>query len=246
MKFLSTLVFVVLAIFGAAAQTAKGFSPYLASPPKVKVVVLKGDKPGIGVRIEIYREIENGESSIWSGVTDANGTVLPPDLPLGRCRIFADSGEYAAGLTLDIQRGGQQNAEFRLQLTPTPMEMSSVSAQTGEARPIDVQELRGVVADPNWAVIPKAQLTLQGKKDETYREIQSVQTDERGRFDFGKQAPGAYRINIVAPAGFCRVVIEVKLSEKGWSGLRVAIPVAAYDAHPGNCGHALKIEQIQE
>jgi hypothetical protein len=115
---------------------------------------------------------------------------------------------------------------------------------SSHGRLIEVKSLRGVVADPIWAVIPKVQVTLQERSGEMFRDIRSVATDGEGKFDFGRIAPGRYRLTFAGPRGFCRLTIPVLLSAKGWAGFKLALPIAASDTCPGYCEESSRFEEL--
>ena len=110
-------------------------------------------------------------------------------------------------------------------------------------QPIEMKHLRGVIADPMWAVMVKQQVTLQAQHGKDFSDIKSVQTDEEGRFDFGEIRRGTYRI-FTTRRNFCQVLIPVRLAKRGWAGLRVAVPVAASDTYAGYCSDNTRIEQL--
>jgi hypothetical protein len=91
-------------------------------------------------------------------------------------------------------------------------------------------------------VIPKAHVTLQKPKGEGFQDIEMAVTDERGRFEFAKTPHDTYRVLVVAPRGFCQVAIPVKLSGRGWDGLKLAVPIAATHT---SCDDRLKIEGLE-
>jgi hypothetical protein len=115
------------------------------------------------------------------------------------------------------------------------------------ARPaVGLSKIRGYVADPTWARIPKAKLILQRKQGSVFQDVESLESDHQaGQFDFGKVSPGIYRLLIRAP-GFCEPSVPVKLSAKGWSGLRIAVPVAISDDLSGHCEKELKLQRLEE
>ena len=105
--------------------------------------------------------------------------------------------------------------------------------------------VRGIVADPTSAVMPNAALVLQKRKRDGFRDVQSIKSDQTGRFDFGENSPGIYRLIASAP-GFCRIYIPVEISRKGWASLKIVIPVGTTDTPTGYCPSKAKLEKLDE
>jgi hypothetical protein len=118
-----------------------------------------------------------------------------------------------------------------------------IQARTTVRPTIELSHIRGYLADPTWARIPKARIVLQKKKGVVLGDVQSIGSNQLGEFDFGKKPPGSYRL-IVRTRGFCEITIPIKLSGNGWPGLRIALPLGATDTPSGYCDEQLKIERL--
>ena len=88
-------------------------------------------------------------------------------------------------------------------------------------------------------------VTLQEPNGDSFRDVKSLATDGTGKFDFGKVAAGKYRMVFSGPRGFCHVTVPSKLSEKGWGGFKLVLPVAASDSCPEDCDERVKIDEAE-
>ena len=120
-----------------------------------------------------------------------------------------------------------------------------VQPQTSIRATVAISHIRGYLADPTWARIPNAVITLQKKEASVFVDVQSVDSSPTGQFDFGKKSPGIYQL-VTNVRGFCRITLPIRLSEEGWSGLRIALPVSVTDTPSGYCDDRLKIERLEE
>jgi hypothetical protein len=109
---------------------------------------------------------------------------------------------------------------------------------------VELSHIRGYVADPIWARIPNAAITLQKKKAGVFVDVQSIESSSNGEFDFGKKSSGIYQL-VASVRGFCQITLPIRVSEKGWPGLRIALPASASDTPSGYCEDRLKIERIE-
>ncbi len=116
--------------------------------------------------------------------------------------------------------------------------------QTSISPAVEVSHIRGYVADPVAARIPNAVITLQKKKAGVFVHVQSIESSPTGEFDFGKKFVGIYQL-VASARGFCQIAFAIKVSERGWQGLRIALPIAVTDTSSGG-GHGFKIEQLKE
>jgi hypothetical protein len=108
---------------------------------------------------------------------------------------------------------------------------------------VELSHIRGYLADSIWARIPMAKIILHKKKADAFFDVRSAESNERGEFDLGEASSGLYRL-IVSARGFCEVTIPIRVSGKGWPGLRMALPVGVSDAPSGYCEKNLKIERL--
>jgi hypothetical protein len=120
-----------------------------------------------------------------------------------------------------------------------------VQPQTSIRPTVEIPHIRGYLADPTWARIPNAVITLQKKKAGAFIDVQSIDTGPGGEFDFGKKRPGIYQL-VATIRGFCPITLPIRISEKGWPGLRIALPVSGSDTPSGYCEDRLKIERLEE
>ncbi len=110
--------------------------------------------------------------------------------------------------------------------------------------PIWVKSVTGVVTDATGAVIPKVQIVLQAKKGKTLADVEEVQTDSMGISSRAHET-GEYRLVVAGPKGFCRLSLPVWISEKGWSGFTLTLPVTATDTCQAYCDERARIEEIK-
>lgn len=120
-----------------------------------------------------------------------------------------------------------------------------VRPQTSIRPIVAISHIRGYLADPILARIPNAAITLQKKKSGVFVDVQSVESGPTGEFDFGKRSPGIYQL-VASARGFCRISLPLRVSENGWPGLRIALPVSVSDTPSGYCDDRLKIERLEE
>jgi len=111
--------------------------------------------------------------------------------------------------------------------------------------PIWVKSVAGVVIDETGAVIPKTQVILQPKQGKTFVNLEDVQTGSVGKFSMGEHQTGEYRLVVRGPKGFCRLSLPVTITEKGWSGFTLTLPVAATDTCQSYCDQRARIEEMK-
>ncbi len=119
-----------------------------------------------------------------------------------------------------------------------------VQSQTSIRWNVEITRIRGYLADPTGARIPDAVVTLQEKKAGAFVGVQSVASSPSGEFDFGKKSLGIYQL-VASAEGFCRITLPIRVSEKGWPGLRITLPVGVTDTPSGYCDEKLKIERLE-
>jgi hypothetical protein len=131
----------------------------------------------------------------------ADGTILTKDCPVGlravKRRLARAAGAAltallslaasAAGQTWT--RAGRRNIG-ELSGAHMPRASTRLNPQEGRAT------CRGIVIDPNQAVIPGAEVTLVNEKTK-YKRV--VKSDEEGQFKFGLLEPGLYTLKIESP-----------------------------------------------
>jgi hypothetical protein len=111
--------------------------------------------------------------------------------------------------------------------------------------PIWVKSVAGVVTDATGAVIPKVKIVLQETKGKNFVDIEEVQTDSMGEFSSRAHKTGEYRLVVAGPKGFCRLSLPVWISEKGWSGFALTLPVTATDTCQAYCEERARIEEMK-
>jgi hypothetical protein len=92
--------------------------------------------------------------------------------------------------------------------------------------------------------MPNAVITLKKKKAGAFVNVQSVESSPAGEFDLGEKSPGIYQL-VASVRGFCRITLPIRVSEKGWPGLRIGLPVGVTDTPSGYCDEKLKIERLE-
>ena len=130
-------------------------------------------------------------------------------------------------------------------LTHTQRVEVPVQPQTSIRPTVEVSHIRGYLADPiEGKIIPHAVIALQEKKAGVFVDVQSIESNQRGEFDFGKESSGIYQL-VASARGFCLIAFPIRVSKKGWPGLRVALPIRATGPSWGSC-RGLKVERLEE
>jgi hypothetical protein len=228
------LVIVALGIAtgSAAANTVVKVTVQVCSPsPNVAIAVTQLGKSVPGAKLDIYREIENGERPSWTGVTDKHGVAKPPELRPGKYRVVADSGRLEATMFLTVTDDAAPQARCEIKLTP-PDASQTFSALARQAVSIRVREFRGVVQDDFGAVIPHTKIRVLRKKSPDDGDLASTQSDERGQFLLPLRE-GTY-LAVFEFAGFKRQVVGITVAKNGWEAflLTMAIYGSATNAPP--------------
>ena len=107
-----------------------------------------------------------------------------------------------------------------------------------------VSHIRGYLANPIAARIPNAVITLQKQKAGVFVDVQSIESSSTGEFDFGKKSLGVYQL-VARARGFCQIAFPITVSESGWLGLRIALPIAFTGPSSGGC-HGFKIGPLKD
>jgi hypothetical protein len=112
--------------------------------------------------------------------------------------------------------------------------------------PVEVMQVRGVVVDATGAVIRDVRVEIRKQTGKESKKIDSLQTNEAGRLESRHLATGAYHLDVMGPRGFCRIVIPIKISETGWRGFRLTLPISATDTCPSYCQNRYRLEKAEE
>jgi len=122
----------------------------------------------------------------------------------------------------------------------------STQPENGLARrqSIKVSHIRGVVADENRTVIRRVKVTLQKAKGDGSVEVEKLETNGVGRFDFSGVPAGKYRLIFQSP-GFCPASVPVEVSSTGWDAFRLTMTVAAMDSNLP-CDDKYKAENLDK
>ena len=112
-----------------------------------------------------------------------------------------------------------------------------------QRKPQGVKELKSVIIDENLAIIPKVKVQLQERNGDSFRDLEIVETDSSGRFNFERSNWNNYRLAITR-FGFCPAMIPLNHSKLGFKGIRLTLPIAASDTCPEYCEKRLKIGKM--
>ena len=186
------LVMIALVVRGGACSV---FYPEVRVGPNFRVRVENHGSPVTGLRVEM-RGYAGGNPIIAE--TDKNGFAMFRGVRPGSYHLSADhDAGIPDGANLEVKPDGPTNATV-------PLRWPSIA-------PISVRSAKGTIRGPDylpWQAQDKLSLDLlQGINGRTLR---SLQTDERGEFNFGDAAPGQYFLS-VKPSGLW-----------GWSGEQIA------------------------
>ena len=185
-----------ICIFVFAAAGISGANTYVgpripnsscSSSPNLVVTVLSSTEVAKGVRVDIYREVENGERMAWTGVTASGGTVSPPALSPGIYRVAADAGDRSGEMSLLVGHfEGTTRCDLKVGL-PYGTETETKLAQPSE---VQLKDFRGVVVDEKGILIPHVIVRiLRNGSAEGY--LAQSQSDDKGKFEFHVDA-GSY------------------------------------------------------
>jgi hypothetical protein len=210
----------VFAISYAPATTMVVVPLYRPSSPNIDLAVTQGSKYLKGVRVDLYRETENGETQFWTALSNESGLVSPPELPDGKYRIFAASEKREAILYLEVSRDRQQGNRFALDLV-RPDRLDAAAETPIAAR---LQDFDGVVQDENQAVISKVEIEVLRKGSIDEDDVARIESRDRGQFSVHLET-GTY-IAVFRRPGFANVVLPFEIQGKGWKGLKLTMQIA--------------------
>ena len=217
----------IAAVGTAAASTyvGPGAIPSCSSSPELTLSVTSSGKWASGVRVDIYRKIENGERLFWTGLTASDGTAKPSALPVGEYRIFADAGDRGGMMSLLV---GQFKGTTRCALSiGIPISLDSGTSTPEEPSKLQLKEFRGVVVDQKKIPIPHVIVrVLRSELAEGY--LAQFQSDENGRFGL-PLGEGSY-IATFDYQGFRTRTILFRLGE-GWQGCELGMTLDGSAVH---------------
>jgi len=165
-----------------SAHLWAGTAPWNQLPvrtsPSLSVIVHRDRIPVGAARVDIYRVMENGESHVWTGVTGVDGIVSPPTLPVGKYRVFADTGMSEAAVYLDVEEKYKwDRAGIEL---PPPNEVIVALMSTPVST--SVREFRGVVQLDNGVFLSGVQIRIFRKASLERGYVGQFRSDEKGQF----------------------------------------------------------------
>lgn len=110
-----------------------------------------------------------------------------------------------------------------------------------------VRQVRGEITDEALGLIPALEIKLVKKVRHSFEDFLTATSDRNGRFDFGAVPPGMYRLLAAGHgryASLCEQSLSIKVTETGWNGFRIKLPVHHSDSCPGDCNAT--VEKLKE
>ena len=227
MKAVYIFACLIAALATAAADTYVGPPvPSCSSSPDLIITVTSLGKAANRVRVDVYREIENGERAFWTGFTASDGTAKPSALSPGEYRVFADAGDRTGMMSLLV---GQFEGTTRCNLKIGPPNSVEAGEQTPEEPSnLQLKEFRGVVVDDKKVPIPHVIVrVLRSGSSRGY--LAQFQSDENGRFEL-HLGEGVY-VGTFAYQGFRLRMVLFRLSNEGWQGFELGLTPDGSPAH---------------
>jgi hypothetical protein len=211
----------------AGATTVVVVTPSCTSSPHIVIGVKRQTKAANDVRLDIYQKIKNGEAFYWTGFTDVNGEVNPPDLPPGKYRVFADAGKEAGGMILLVDYD-QAATKCEMKLGPLAVP-ETLDAMAAAAPSIHLSKFEGIVQDELGAVIPRLNVEVRKKENPDEGPVAEVQSSQIGRFNLNLEN-GSY-VAVFSLRGFRQRVLAFDIGNDGWPGVRVTMAVGGGMTH---------------
>lgn len=193
--------------------------PSCSSSSKLIITVTGEHKPINAVRVDLYRRVENGERSYWSGLTGADGSVQPRELEPGEYRVFADAGERTGNMILVVGAFKGPTARCELKVG-TPFSPEAGAPMPDDGTKITLKDFRGVVVDGKNVPIPRVIVTVV-RSGEAPGHLTRIQADEHGRFDLHLDK-GSYSA-FFAYQGFRSRELFFHVSGDGWNGCELGL-----------------------
>jgi len=171
------------------------FYPEVRVGPNFRVRVENHGSPVTGLRVQIG---SFAGGNLFIAETDKNGFAMFRGVRPGSYHLSADhDAGIPDGANLEVKADGPTNATV-------PLRWPSIA-------PISVRSPKGTIRGPDY--LPwqsQGNVSLDLLDGINGRMLRSLQTDERGEFNFGDAAPGLYSVR-VKPSGLW-----------GWSGEQIA------------------------
>ncbi len=220
MKRLNICVCLVAMACTAVGDTIVGprIIPSCSSSADLLITITGAHKPVGGVRVDVYRRVENGERSYWTGQTGPNGRVRPKELEPGEYRVFADAGKRTGDMILLVGAFKTPIARCEMKIG-TPYSADAGSPLPDSSNEIALYSFRGLLVDEKKVPIPYVIVTVyrSGEVDHLIR----IQADERGRFGLHLDK-GSY-IAFFAYQAFRAREMFFRVSDDGWQGCELVM-----------------------
>jgi len=198
----ATLILAGLSTSPVSTACSLSFVPTSVGP-NFKVKVSGHDGPVKGLVLNLTSLDDRSQSA----VTDGNGIAYFSNVPAGTRYLGAvrDSGY---GLQLDVSPNGPANVIV-------PMQWPSIE-------PIRVRSLSGTMRAPDAVAgrLDQPILSLELLEGVSGRILSSINTTDRGEFDFGKLVPGIYFIHLKPYSAFRQQQVEGLISVAVDTGAR--------------------------
>jgi hypothetical protein len=197
--------------------------------PNFNILIRQGDERVKNAHVDIYRVFDKGESfiwrdQVWSGSSDASGVASPPELPLGKYRIFADTGTSESEVYVDVATEYKWD---RATIYLPPSNEAIADAVVSTPMTAIVREFRGIVQyDTVAAFIPKVKIRIFRKDELGKSYIGQIQSDEEGKFTMPLDK-GTY-VAVFQRNGFKMRSVGFEVGEKGDSELRLRLSSEAH------------------
>ncbi len=224
-------LFAILAMGIFFSDAAVGDTQVIPTPVcypahHAEIVVTKLGHAVTGARVDIYRQIDHGERTYWTGLTDANGTVRPPELPIGRYRLFGDAGEDSSAMFLLVDDHAQ-DAKCRLELSKEVSKKAELPILTKRTPNVTLASFKGVVQDEGKAVIPRLKIEVLRRESLQTGPVARAESNEKGQFDL--QLPQGSYVAVFSYQGFRRRSLAFTIGSKGWQGIQLTMIVGGLE-----------------
>lgn len=192
--------------------------------PNFKVLISQGDDHVKDARVDIYRVLEKGESYVWksrfwNGLSDTSGIASPPELPVGKYRIFADTGTSEAEVYVDVETEYKWD---RAAIYLPPSNRAIADAVLSTPLTASVREFRGIIqSDAIAAFIPGVKIRVFRKDGIDKNYMGQIQSDEEGEFTMPLDE-GRY-VAVFQRNGFKIRAIGFEVGENGQTELRLML-----------------------
>ena len=232
LSWIAALCFTVVNI--SAAETVVLEEPFCGSSQHPVISTTLSNRTLEGARIEIYRQIDNGEKLTWTGSADQQGLARPGELEPGSYRVLAYSGKLFTTLRLGVSNNGSGADACELKFVPPISEEQQrkemLEMLARNAPNVQLKEFRGMVQDASEAVIPRLKIEVLSKGALEKGDVAEALSNEKGQFALSLEQ-GSY-LAIFTYLGFRTRAIAFELGNEGWQGIRVAMTVGGSPSSP--------------